>query len=158
MKKSTIKKIEKLESLALIISNLKSIYNDSTEVQKSFIETTVGAALFYVDNSKELYSGKISSAAYEALKNKKKNISQLTKEHYMPRKQSAKEMLELNSICNKKLTHDFYTKLGVYNYVLPDENKKLIKFQKKHPSNPDAAYKEAGIELLNIPFHLLKLS
>ena len=42
----------------------------------------------------------------------------------------------------------YRTKYGLFNYVLPDENKRLVKYQKaKIFKSPEDSYNKAGIKL-----------
>ena len=70
----------KFISLAKMIIAIKPVYDEAIDKKaKDFIETTIGAAIFYLPSSKKkLFSGKISE---EALKTGERII-----EHMYPRK------------------------------------------------------------------------
>jgi len=91
MNRSTLK--EKCEILEKVILALSKIYNDpiTTDNQKALLETIIGAAIWYLPSSDELWSGMISSDALEELKLGKK--IPLTKEHKFPRKQAGRQLL-----------------------------------------------------------------
>jgi len=51
----------------------------------------------------------------------------------------------------------YLTAYGKFNYVLPEENKRLVKFQKTHLFvSPQHAYQQAGIRLIELSRPLLK--
>lgn len=87
--KETTKKeniLKKTELLEKAIGMLAPVYHDKNldESQKGFLETFIGAGIWHLLNSKDLFSGKISKAA---LSNIKTNSSiKLVQEHGFPRK------------------------------------------------------------------------
>ncbi len=145
---------ERLEERCIALENLidviKPFYNDSnSENQKAFLETIVGAAIWYLPHGKSYWNNKVSKKAIKKLKN---NFEQrLTRDHVYPRKESAKRLLSKDlgldgsGVVLKKL---YKEEFGVYVLVTPEENRKLIKIQKEHKyGNWVDAYREAEIEL-----------
>ena len=67
MKRDLLK--EKAQVMSEIILATVNIYNSGnlSESQKGLMETLLGAGIWYLPNSKNLYSGKISKKAYESL-------------------------------------------------------------------------------------------
>jgi hypothetical protein len=151
--------IEKLQVqcavLEKLIVNSAEIYNEATDSQKALIATTIGAAIFYLSTGKQLYSGKISEKAYEALRHNPK--TKLTKDHCFPRKKAGEELLTLHyekiRDGHVHLIDLYLEEYGKYNFVLPEENKALIKFQKTAEFRN--AYQEAGIHLIEMPINKL---
>src|SRR5688572_17164277 len=84
---------ERCEILEKIIDSISNTYKDKniTPDQKTFIETIIGAALWYLPHTHKYWTGRISKDAKEALTLNRK--SNLTKEHQYPRKLAAKELL-----------------------------------------------------------------
>ncbi len=156
--------MERADVVAHTVKSLKAFYDseDCNENKKRTLETMVGAAIFYLPQPKEFYTGKTSLKAIEALENSENSIGvKLTKEHRYPRKIAAKELFELNWINVKepyKEVLDRYTsKYGLYNYVLPTENKRLTPYQKADVFiDPNHSYEQAGITLLNVPYEVLQ--
>lgn len=157
---------EKLEDLCRVLEKVivrtAEIYNDAetNQVQKALLETMLGAAIWYLPGSNELYSGKISKSAEEKLR-EGMPLSKLTKEHGFPRKQAGKELL--SELCfslgqgENKLGQLYLNKYGKFNLVLSRENKDLIKFQKDGSFVDDeTSYKSAKIELLERSIEHLK--
>ena len=150
---------EKCEILEKIIISISDIYENATETQKSFIETTIGASIFYISQNASLWTGKISENAFKNLKSKKK----ITKDHQYPRKIAGKELfenkqlLQNNKISVKQL---FEEKYGRFNYITPEENGKLRPFQKEENFiSVEHSYREAKIllkEISNIEFKKYK--
>ena len=70
-----------------LINKFKEVWLTSNDYEKSFIETTLGAAIFYLPTTKKTFSGLISEEASKISKKK------WVKEHQYPRKLSAKFIL-----------------------------------------------------------------
>ena len=149
---------EKLDDLCKVLERVivktAEIYNeDSTSpTQKALLETIIGAAIWYLPGSNELYSGMISKSAEEKL-SEGIPLSKLTKEHKFPRKLAGRELLSqvfidfLNG--EKKLSDLYLENYGKFNLVLSRENKDLLKFQKSSTFVDDeTSYRNAKIELL----------
>lgn len=144
---------EKCEVLTKMIISLAEIYHhqETTPVQKKLIETTIGAAIWYLPHPEEFWTGYISESAIELCKEirEKKGLS---KEHEIPRKRAAIELLttELQAIKEdkNKLFELFVKKYSQYNYVTSLENKRLVKAQKEVNYNSKEAYKKINILLI----------
>jgi len=152
--------LQKLEERCLILEDLiistAEIYNREviSNDQKALLETIIGAAIWYLPNGQELWTGKISVNALEHIKQGKLK-SQLTKEHKYPRKQAGKQLLTTKykefQIRKTKLIDLYLNEYGKFNYVLKAENKQLVEFQKDASFIDDeTAYIAAKIELINI--------
>ena len=136
----------KCEALINLIIGIQPFYHKSNDKQKRFIETTIGAAIFYLPKKNSvLFTGKISKDA------KRKN--EKSEDHLYPRKIAAAELLNIKWDKIKDPAHNlaylFIKKYGRYNYVSKSENKKLIQYQKSGIfKNPKKAYHRAGVELV----------
>ena len=147
------KRKEKCLVLRKCIISLSEIYHDTAtnDDQRGFMETMIGAAIWYLPNS-DLWTGKISEEAHKLI-NKGTPVNKLTKEHEFPRKLAAKEVLssELNNLIkSESRLFELYTnKYGKWNLVTSKENKNLGKFQKDtvFVSSNDS-YAKAGIRLI----------
>ena len=145
--------LERCEILASLISGIKGEYNKETtsEYQKAFIETTIGAALWYLPEPEYSFAGYISKNCLESLKEEKPKIS---KEHIFPRKLSAKSLLiEKVNLDGNQLFELYIKKYCKLCYITPEENKKATKYQKDgdfDPKNLLKVYNETGIELIKI--------
>ena len=157
-----IKLKERCEILSKIIINLAEIYNDIniSQDQKSFIETIIGAALWYLPSDKTLWTGEISEEALKKL-NETKKINGLTKDHIYPRKMAARELLTdyLFKIkqSNTILMDLYINYYGKFVFVTGIENKRLIKHQKdKNFKNPYDAYNSSEIKLIKKTWNEIK--
>ena len=148
------------EILEKIIVALSNIYSDqsTTDDQKKLIETTLGATIWYLPHSDKYWTGKISQEAKNALANNGK--LKLTKEHQLPRKIAAKELLMLkdsflrNETRLEKLYEEKYAK---FSFVMPSENKKISKYQRDDVFvDIETAYLNAKITLIDISKEELK--
>jgi hypothetical protein len=131
--------------------------------QRQLLETMVGAAIWYFPQSAEsLWTGLISVGALTALaESDNPKTVKLTKDHHYPRKVAASELFALDwseigdpaAEVLRRYLHCY----GRFNYVLPDENKRLVKYQKTHSFvSPEHSYALAGIELVRLSLPLLK--
>ena len=142
--------------IAKIINAIKEIYKFSNMNQKAFIQTIIGAGIWYIPKPKNCWSGKISVKLLdELISNKNGKISE---EHIIPRKAAAKELLEDNNILELEYVENiFREKYSKLHYITPEENKKAIKYQKTDVfENPEKVYKQAKIEFIEINSQILK--
>jgi len=138
----------KCEALLHLVKGIQEFYKSTNDTNKSFIETTVGAAIWYLPKKRDLlFTGKISK---EAMKKGEKS-----EDHLYPRKITAQEILQFdwedenNPV--ETLSNLYIEKYGRYNYVSKMENKRLIKYQKIGVFvDPETAYENAGIELVDL--------
>ena len=147
---------ERCQTLAEIVSRISPLYTNAsiTANQRHFIETIVGAAIWYLPAASDSWTGRISVAAVRSYHPDLGDASpKLTADHEYPRKVSAAELLkkDWSTDAATDLLRLYAEKLGKYNYVTPYENKLLVRYQKSSTfRDPAAAYKEAGIELVTI--------
>ena len=166
MEKETLREKIKLRDrcavLVEIAKNLASIYDSpsASETPRHYIETILGAAIWYLPTSKELWNGKVSLRVLEDF-HPASAISKprMTEDHEYPRKVSAIELMRRS--WSAEATIDmlelYLTKYGRFSYINPTENKVLVKHQKSHIfDNPEAAYVAAGIKLVSVSLDELK--
>ena len=143
--------IERCEALERLIKNIQPFYNTATANQKAFIETIIGAGIWYLPHGKTYWNDKVSIKAIEELKSNAQ--TRLTKDHVYPRKKSAKQLLadtEKLKGDGEYLKARYNTELGKYVLVTPKENRDLIKVEKDNPeASWQEVYKIAGIELID---------
>lgn len=146
---------KKAHVMSKAIDALSAIYHDESMdyVQRGLLETLIGAGIWYLPNSKLLFSGKISRAALEKIKND--STVKLVQEHGFPRKVAGNKLFNEHLELIKEDSNAFYTlfveKFGKYNLVLKEENMQLKKFQKTAVfTTEEDAYSAAGIELVSV--------
>ena len=144
--------IKHCNALAEIIISSRDIYNKSEKQQQAFIETMVGAAIWYIPKPTNAWTGYISVQALKAFHPESNVLKpKLSEEHVYPRKVAARLLLE-NKDLNGKLLHQLFNEqFGRLHYITPDENKAVIQFQKDAIFNlPEEAYKLAKIDLIKV--------
>ena len=147
---------ERSEALAKMIKMVDPIYHrkGTTRTQKDFIETTIGAALFYCYRGKRnaLWTMEISADALRAFAADKSFAP--TDEHFFPRKLAGKELLERShkqEMTGAQLGDLFVTKYGRFTRVTSQENRRLAPFQKNDVFvSPKRAYREAGVQMIKV--------
>ena len=116
----------------------------------------IGAAIWYMPDSKDLWAGKISVEALKA----RQSGGKVSKDHNYPRKLAGRELLHLedHDLTGPNLLELYKSKFGRFNYVTQTENKRLVRYQRAHNfTSPEEAYRNAGIQLLD-PNDLEKLA
>jgi hypothetical protein len=144
--------------LAKAIQLLAPLYREEALLpsQRQLIETTVGAAIWYLPQGNDLWTGKISEAGLRAHHPASPGQPRaLTKDHHYPRKLTAARLLSLNwatvSDPAAELLTRYKKEYGTFNLVLKDENRRLMKYQRHRVfEDPAQAYASAGITLLEI--------
>ena len=144
---------EKAALLARVVVATSTIYKDErlSKAQRNMLQTIIGAGIFYISSNEDLYSGKISKAAREALRNNP-DVN-LVKEHAYPRKIAGQHLFERHV---DRLVADlsaleglFKSEMGKYNLVLKAENDRLRKHQRtENFLGEEEAYRQAGIEMV----------
>jgi len=149
---------EQTEILARLVQHIAPLYNDPSLLpsQKQLIETTVGAAIWYLPQGIDLWTGKISLNAAKAYHpSSSPHSPPPTKDHEYPRKVAASELLSIawGGISNPgaEVLERYKLKYGRFNLVTKQENRSLMMYQRDHAfTDPSQAYKSAGIKLISI--------
>jgi hypothetical protein len=152
-------KIEgRCEILAEMINNIKVIYKTANENQKAFMQTIIGAAIWYMPKPRIYWTGKISVEAIKSFLPQNTEIPKLSEEHDIPRKIAAKQLLEKEDILTPEyMKKEFLRKYCKIHYITPNENKKAIKFQRTNIyQESKKVYKNANIKLIKISDEQLK--
>ena len=150
--------LDKAEVIARTVMSQQDFYfsEDCNGNHKQLLETMIGAAIWYLPQGKELWTGDISIDALKNLfESDEPQKVTLTKDHHFPRKVAAAELFKLNwstfSSPAEEVLQRYQNIYGRYNLVLPEENKRLVKYQKGIIfTSPEDSYRKAGINLRNI--------
>lgn len=147
--KRTAKIEERCYALAEILKVLRPIYFGASQDQRHFIETTIGAAIWYIPAPSNAWTGYISIEAIKVLIKRRTKLA-LSQEHVIPRKIAAKELLK-RPISDKKVMQSFLERYCKIHYVTPRENKMLVRLQ-RHPKfiASSRTYGKVGIKLIKI--------
>ena len=156
--------LERADVVARTVISQQAFYQSgqSSPNQRQLLETMVGAAIWYFPQSDELWTGMISVDALRAFAGTTGSKAvKLTKDHRYPRKVAAAELFLLNwSVIEdpaEEVLNRYLSCYGQYNFVLPEENKSLVKYQKtKSFISPEQAYEQAGIQLKQLSRPLLR--
>ena len=142
--------------LSQLISNNSALYQASAPGEQGLLEVLIGNAIFFLPNSPELYSGKISEQALASLQS---NLSgtKLVEEYGIPRKVAGRLLfttyLEDLRQDPKAFERLYLEKFGRYNLVSKKENDRLRKFQRASVFiSEESSYAQAGIVLQDFSF------
>jgi hypothetical protein len=137
--------------LSQLICNNAALYQASAPGEQGLLEVLIGNAIFFLPNTPELYSGKISEQALASLQS---NLSgtKLVEEHGIPRKVAGRLLfttyLEDLRKDPKALERLYLEQFGRYNLVLKKETDRLRKFQRASVfTSEESSYAQAGIVL-----------
>ena len=129
--------LDKADVIARTVISQQDFYfsENCNENHKQLLETMIGAAIWYLPQGKELWTGDISIDALKKLfESDKPHKITLTKDHHYPRKVAAAELFKLNWSTflspAEEVLQRYQNIYGRYNLVLPEENKRLVKYQK----------------------------
>jgi hypothetical protein len=155
---------ERAEVVARTVMSQQPFFQSElcSDNQRQLLETMVGAAIWYFPQSHDLWTGGISVEALTALAQSRRPKSvKLTKDHHYPRKVAAAELFAIDwsvvSDPGAEVLRRYLEGYGQFNYVLPEENKRLVTYQRtSNFVSPDQAYNQAGIELRTLSRPLLK--
>ena len=147
--------LDKAEVIARTVMSQQSFYfsKDCNRNHRQLLETMVGAAIWYLPQGKDLWTGNISIDALKKLfESDEPQKVTLTKDHHYPRKVAAAELFKLDWSKFLKPNEEVLTRYqkiyGRFNFVLPEENKRLVQYQKGHIFvSPENSYEQAGILL-----------
>ena len=146
---SNLRLKERADVVARTVLSQQSFYQSDqcTQNQKQLLETMVGAAIWYFPQSDELWTGEISVEALKALaESSQPKKVKLFLLNWSVIEDPAEEVLNRYLSC-----------YGQYNFVLPEENKRLVKYQKtKSFISPEQAYEQADIQLKQLSRPLLR--
>lgn len=143
---------EKCELLASLIAAMRVTSAVATEQQRAYLETVVGAAIWYLPKPANAWTGCISVAALKAY-HPASGVERprLSEEHVYPRKVAARLLLNDDALTAALLLERFRSTFGRVHLITPEENKLVQPHQRVgHFSTPEAAYLAAGVELIRI--------
>ena len=135
----------KFAALHQLLVSMSEHYLQATPDEQAFLETTVGAAVFYLPRSKPRhYSGFISPEALES--------GNECREHMFPRKIAGAALLSNPPETADELAEKCNSVYLRFNIVTSVQNKQLAPHQKKGVfKEPFDAYEKAGITLIKDP-------
>jgi hypothetical protein len=115
---------DKILALEALLGPVREIYANQSNIGKSYIETVVGASIFYLPHPvNKCFSGYCSINAL----NDKINNKSIVKEHITPRKHAAKEVLheEYNS---ETFYADCLGRFRRFMYLTSEENRRTVNY------------------------------
>jgi hypothetical protein len=142
---------ERCDALVIMVKATRHVYLRASKYQQDFIETVVGAAIWYLPRMKTAWTGKISLAAVKSFGSAETVSPKLSEEHVFPRKAAARRILldkHLSSSSFRKQYRDIYGKL---HYITPAENRRIVSYQKSDEfTTKTDIYAQADIILINV--------
>ena len=134
-----------------LIVRIQPIYDNADNVQRTLIETMIGAALWYIPKSEGAWTGFVSVGVLESFHpdsgNPKPKISE---EHVYPRKQAAKQLLKMANLDKEMLRRSYREKYGKLHLITPEENKKVQHEKFYLTEKNDERYRASNISFRKI--------
>ncbi len=131
----------KFKALWKMLGPMRPAYGSAIDPrERSFMETVVGAAVFYLPTSVDHFSGHMSRASIAGFLEGRR----IVKDHIYPRKLAGRTLLE-SEFTLEELMHIHHTKLAIFMYVSAEENSLLVNYYENHTDH-DEAMKALGIE------------
>lgn len=115
MNKRDEDKLAKIESRCHVLSKailaIKPIHHDANDEQKAFLETMIGAAIWYIPKPSNAWTGFMSVALLESFHPESGNTKpRISEEHVYPRKFAARILLEDSKLTTSSLQDIFSNK------------------------------------------------
>lgn len=133
-----------------IYESLCGLYSSSSSREKSFIEVTLGAALFYLPQPvAESWTGQVSLSALKGAISDRSGIRSFVKDHIYSRKRAAYEVLN-NHYSIDRFRTEYEAVFRKFSYLTASQNRYLVNWHIDHDS-----YEEA---LLNASVYMVNLS
>jgi hypothetical protein len=124
----------KFQALKSLLDQVRETFQKTEEpLQKSFLLTVIGAAIFYLPSLNSHFSGYISVAALKGFIRGQRRV----KDHIFPRKRAASELLS-REFSLEELKSKYHDYLAEFMYVTYSENSQLINFYEEHDDHNSA--------------------
>lgn len=129
----------KLTALHAMTGALRPWYALASAEEQSYLETVIGAAVFYLPQSVDHFGGYISLTCLQGCLEDERRV----KDHVYPRKRAGRHLLTTSFTAAE--LHDLYHgEMARFMYLTPSENSKMVNFYESHEDH-DAALEALGI-------------
>ena len=129
----------KLTALHAMTEAMRSWYAHASAEEQAYLETVVGAAVFYLPQSVDHFGGYISLGCLQGCLEDERRV----KDHIYPRKRAGRHLLT-TSLTAAELHDLYHSELARFMYLTPSENSKMVNFYESHEDH-DAALEALGI-------------
>ena len=143
---------ERCEVIHRLLSGFQGFYESASPGQQAFMETTIGAAIWYLPKPKSAWTGQMSERLLLDL-HPDSGLQKVTvsEEHVIPRKHAARELLNAGIPAPDEIKFEFEARYCKVHYITSGENKKLQSLQRSSDFMATAAtYDVIGIRLLGV--------
>ena len=151
---------ERCTVIAALITALRPFYLTASNGQQAFLETIVGAGIWYIPKDENAWTGLVSVALLRDF-HPESGVAKpkASEEHVHPRKITARQLFQNQSLDLANVATHFREQYGKVYYITSAENKTVTRDQRAEVfSSPDAAYQTARIEFVRVdPKHWTKI-
>jgi len=129
----------KLKSIHALTEAIRPWYAQANEEEQSYLDTVLGAAVFYLPHSVAHFNGFISLACLQGCLEEKRKV----KDHIFPRKRTGRRLLTA-PITVEELQNLYHNELAQFMYLTPSENARMVNYYETYDDH-DAALVALGI-------------
>jgi hypothetical protein len=129
----------KFTALHKLLEASRKVYSEASQKERSFLETVIGAAVFYMPTTVRHFEGYISVEAILSVLRDGRRV----KDHIYPRKLAGRTLLQDVHMLSE-LINIYHKKLARFMYVSPTENSRLVNFYDEYADH-DSALRALGI-------------
>ncbi|MEP6781387.1 MAG: hypothetical protein ABJC26_15925 [Gemmatimonadaceae bacterium] len=143
---------ERCVVVAELVSAMRPFYLTASVAQRAFLETIVGAGIWYIPKDENAWTGQMSIGFLRAFHPASGIVKpKASEEHVYPRKMTARQLFEDPSVDLTALSTHFRERYGKVHYITPAENKTVTRHQRSDVfSSPESAYVNAGISFVSV--------
>jgi hypothetical protein len=134
----------KLNALHGMVNAIRELYARSSAEEQVYLETVIGAAVFYLPQSVDHFAGYMS---IEALRNTIEDERRV-KDHIFPRKRAGRHLLT-TPLTQAQLHEKYHNELARFMYLTPSENARMVNYHDAYEDH-DTAMEALGI--VKFPF------
>lgn len=139
-------------ALSDVIAAIRPTYIAADPDQKRFIETVVGAALWYLPQTQDSWTGYVSLGVLKLYHPDSGHAKpKHSDEHKHPRKIAAQTILADRSLSGARLEKLYITRFSRIHYITPNENKTAQRHQRSDVfTTAKGVYSKAKINLIRV--------
>ena len=133
----------KLTALHAMTAALQPFYEQASAEEQAYLETVVGAAVFYLPQSVEHFDGHISLECLRGCLEEERRV----KDHIYPRKRAGRHLLT-NTFSPNELHDLYHHELARFMYLTPSENSKMVNYYETYDDHDSALY---ALDIVKFP-------
>lgn len=123
----------KLTALHAMTQALQPIYEQASAEEQAYLQTVIGAAVFYLPQTVDHFDGHISLECLRGCLEDERRV----KDHIYPRKRAGRHLLT-NTFSPNELHDLYHNELARFMYLTPSENAKMVNYYETYDDHDHA--------------------